>query len=107
MGRHRSLDGATRRRGIARWPLAVVSLVVLVVLGWLGWTWLTSVMERRDAAAAQNCSQGEAVLKVAVAPSVEKPVKEAAKCWNDKKTVIYQHCVRVTVVAIDSNEGCT
>lgn len=107
MARHRSPDAAARRRGVAHWPLAVVSVVVVVLLGWLGWTWLSNVMDRRAAAEAQNCAQGESVLKVAVAPSVEKPVKEAAKRWNDRRTVVYEHCVRVTVVAIDSTEVLT
>jgi Ca-activated chloride channel homolog len=107
MSRHRVLDSATRRRGIAHWPLAVLAVVVLVVLGWLGWSWASSIMDRRAAAAAHECPQGDAVLKIAVAPSVERPVKVAAKQWNDAKTVVYQHCVRVTVVAIDSNEVLT
>ncbi|TDP91966.1 substrate-binding domain-containing protein [Labedaea rhizosphaerae] len=107
MGRHRSLEEATRRRGIASWPFAVLAVVVLVLLGWLGWSWASSIMDRRAAAAAHDCPQGQAVLKVAVAPSVEKPLKEAAKRWNDARTVVYEHCVRVTIVAIDSNEVLT
>ena len=106
MARHRSLIAATRRR-IARWPIAVVSLVVLVLVAWLGWTWLDGFLDRRAAAQAAGCGQGEQVVNVAVAPSAKQPLDEAARRWNEQHQVVFDHCIRVTITAIDSNDMLT
>jgi Mg-chelatase subunit ChlD len=109
MARHRTLRTRVRR-GIARWPVAVVGLVVLVVLGWLSWTWAGGVLDRRTAAQAGDCSEGEAVLRVAVTPSIGDAVRDVAQRWSGTRPVVYDHCIRVEVQAVDSElvlEGLT
>lgn len=100
MGRHRALDSV--RRGVVRWPIAAVALVVLVALGWGGITWVNSVQERRANAQSHTCPAGESVLQIAVAPSVFEPVQAAAKQWNAQDTVLYDHCVHVAATAMDT-----
>ncbi|MBA8928334.1 hypothetical protein BC739_005551 [Kutzneria viridogrisea] len=90
------------RRGVARWPLAIVALVVLLGLGWLGWTWLGGVLERRATAEAAGCPSGEVSLRVAVTPSVADPVRDGAQRWTDQHPVVNDHCVRVEVQSVDS-----
>ncbi|GGP63320.1 substrate-binding domain-containing protein [Saccharothrix coeruleofusca] len=101
MSRHRALRTKVRR-GIAKWPVAVVSLVVLLVLGWLGWSWVGGVVERRAAAQAGDCDQGEALLRIDAAPSVAEAVREVAERWSAQRPVVYDHCIRVEVQSIDS-----
>ncbi|GGM56496.1 hypothetical protein GCM10012275_29500 [Longimycelium tulufanense] len=96
MGRHRAL-GSASRRGVAGWPIAVLGLVLLVVVGWLGWSWLGGLLERRAAAEAGTCVDGEATLTVAVTPGVAEPVRRAASEWATKRPVIQDHCVTVRV----------
>lgn len=105
MGRHRARSGA--RRGVTQWPFAVVAAAALIVLGWLGWNWAESAMERRAAAQADRCPRGESILRVAVAPSVAQPIADAAARWNDRRTVVADHCVRVQTVAADSEQVFT
>jgi Ca-activated chloride channel homolog len=101
MGRHRTL--ANVRRGVAKWPFAVVTVVALIALGWAGWTWVDSTVEQRAASRTQTCPQGDAVLRLAVAPSAAGAVDEAAKRWNQRNTVVYDRCVRVDVAAMDTS----
>ncbi|KAA2254076.1 VWA domain-containing protein [Solihabitans fulvus] len=101
MARHRALR-TTVRRGVARWPLAIVGLVVLVLIGWLGWTWLGGVLDRRAAAQAGGCGQGDSVLRVAVAPSAADAVRAVAQTWTASHPVVLEHCIRVDVQSIDS-----
>ncbi|QFZ22240.1 substrate-binding domain-containing protein [Saccharothrix syringae] len=101
MSRHRALRTKVRR-GIAKWPVAIVGLVALVVLGWLGWTWIGGVAERRAAAEAGACDEGEAALRVSAAPSVAEAVKQVAEEWSRQRPVVYDHCIRVEVQSIDS-----
>ncbi|MBP2325562.1 hypothetical protein JOF56_005947 [Kibdelosporangium banguiense] len=100
MGRHRAL--ASVRRGVAKWPFAVVGVVALIGLGWAGWAWIDHVLDQRAAAQSHACPQGDAVLHVAVAPSAAGAVDQAAKTWNQQKAVVYDRCVRVEVTALDS-----
>jgi Ca-activated chloride channel family protein len=109
MSRHRALRTRVRR-GVAQWPIAVIGLVVLLVLGWLGWNWTGSVLERRAAAQAGACSQGDATLKVAVTPSAADAVRDVAQRWSAQRPVVYDHCIQVEVQSVDSQavlEGLT
>ncbi|WP_367137414.1 substrate-binding domain-containing protein [Saccharothrix sp. HUAS TT1] len=101
MSRHRALRTKVRR-GIAKWPVAIVGLVALVVLGWLGWSWVGDIVERRAAAQAGDCNEGEALLRVAATPSVAEAVKQVAEEWSRQHPVVYDHCIQVEVQSIDS-----
>ncbi|GLZ36786.1 hypothetical protein Acsp05_04110 [Actinokineospora sp. NBRC 105648] len=83
-----------------RWSLVALGLVALLVLGWSGWSWLRDRMGERPGRA--ECAQGETNLKVAVTPSVEQPVREAANRWNTNRTVVAEHCVQVDVSSVES-----
>ncbi|SHG68243.1 VWA domain-containing protein [Streptoalloteichus hindustanus] len=106
MGRHRSRS-ADARRGIAWWPLAVLGVVALVVLSYLGWTWLGGLLERRAAAEARDCVEGEAVLSLAVTPSAAGPIREIATAWSDQHPVVQDRCVTVRVAELDSETVLT
>jgi len=101
MSRHRTLRTRVRR-GIAGWPIAVIGLVALIVLGVLGWSWLGGVLERRAAAEAGDCAEGEALLRIASTPSAADGVRDVAKAWSATRPVVYDHCIRVEVQSIDS-----
>ncbi|HWO61882.1 MAG TPA: substrate-binding domain-containing protein [Umezawaea sp.] len=101
MSRHRTLRTRVRR-GVAGWPVAVVGLVALIVLGVLGWSWLGGVIERRAAAEAGDCAEGEAALRIASTPSAADAVRDVAKAWSATRPVVYDHCIRVEVQSIDS-----
>ncbi|MFC6088421.1 substrate-binding domain-containing protein [Saccharothrix lopnurensis] len=101
MSRHRALRTKVRR-GIAKWPVAIIGLVALIVLGWLGWTWVGGVADRRAAVEAGDCNEGEAPLRVSAAPSVAEAVKQVAEAWSRQRPVVYDHCIRVEVLSIDS-----
>ncbi|RLK59419.1 extracellular solute-binding protein [Actinokineospora cianjurensis] len=76
-------------------------LVSLLVLGWAGWGWLSARLDRA-AATEQGCPAGAEVLRVAVSPSAERPVREAANRWNSGPTVVDEHCVRVNIGSAES-----
>jgi Ca-activated chloride channel family protein len=100
MGRHRAL--ARVRRGVARWPIAIIGVIVLLLLGWLGLTWANGAADRRTAAQSHSCPEGASVLRIAVAPSAAVAVQDSAKRWNEQNTVVYDHCVRVDVAPLDT-----
>ena len=109
MSRHRTLRTRVRR-GIAGWPIAVAGLVVLIILGVLGWNWVGGVLERRAAAEASGCAGGEAALRIASTPSAADAVRDVAKAWSATRPVVYDHCIRIEVQAVDSEvvlEGLT
>jgi Ca-activated chloride channel family protein len=109
MSRHRTLRTRVRR-GIAGWPVVVIGVVALVVLGVLGWSYLGGVIERRAAAEAGDCAEGEAALRIASTPSAADAVRDVAKAWSATRPVVYDHCIRVEVQSIDSEvvlEGLT
>ncbi|MBM7775430.1 hypothetical protein JOD54_005634 [Actinokineospora baliensis] len=81
--------------------LAALGLVSLLVLGWAGWGWVSAKIDQA-AAREQGCPAGPEVLRVAVTPSAERPVREAAKRWNAGPTVVDEHCVRVNVSSAES-----
>ncbi|WP_447009328.1 VWA domain-containing protein [Saccharothrix hoggarensis] len=101
MSRHRALRTKVRR-GIATWPVAIVGLVALLVLGWLGWSWVGGIVERRAAAQAGDCNEGDALLRVSATPSVAEAVKQVAEAWSLERPVVYDHCIQVEVQSIDS-----
>ncbi|MCC8244130.1 substrate-binding domain-containing protein [Saccharothrix luteola] len=101
MSRHRALRTKVRR-GIATWPVAIVGLVVLIVLGWLGWNWVGGLVERRAAAQAGDCHEGQALLRVSSTPSVAEAVKQVAEAWSRQRPVVYDHCIQIEVQSIDS-----
>ncbi|MET1075972.1 MAG: substrate-binding domain-containing protein [Umezawaea sp.] len=101
MSRHRTLRTRVKR-GVAGWPVAVIGLVALLVLGVFGWSWLGGVLERRAAAEAGDCAEGEALLRIASTPSAADAVRDVAKAWSAKRPVVYDHCIRIEVQSIDS-----
>src|SRR4051794_13919842 len=101
MARHRALGTGGRRR-LAKWPVAITGLVVLILLGWLAWTWLGGVLERRAAAEANGCANGDVVLRVAVTPSIAQPVRDAAQRWTETHPVVDDSCIRLQVQSVES-----
>ncbi|MFB9903946.1 VWA domain-containing protein [Allokutzneria oryzae] len=101
MGRHRA-ELLTTRRGVALWPIMVVAVVAVVGLGWFAWDYVSGVVDRRASAGSEGCSEGDATLRVAVAPSVAEPVQQAATAWAAQRPVVLNHCVQVEVQAMDS-----
>ncbi|MGW6931561.1 substrate-binding domain-containing protein [Lentzea sp. NPDC054927] len=109
MSRHRSLR-AKVKRGIAKWPVLIVVFVVLIGLGWLALSWAGGVLDRRSQALAQNCSEGDSVLRVAATPSVAESVAEVARAYAATRPVVYDHCIAIEVTSADSSavlEGLT
>ncbi|MGZ3143578.1 substrate-binding domain-containing protein [Lentzea chajnantorensis] len=102
MSRHRSLR-AKVRRGIAKWPVAIVAVVVLIALGWGAWSWIGGVLDKRAQAQAQDCNEGDAVLRVSATPSVAEAVAEVARAWSATRPVVYDHCIAVEVTSADSS----
>ncbi|ANZ38929.1 VWA domain-containing protein [Lentzea guizhouensis] len=102
MSRHRSLR-AKVRRGIAKWPVAIVVVVVLIGLGWGAWSWIGGVLDRRAQAQAQDCNEGDSVLRVAATPSVAEAVAEVARAWSVTRPVVYDHCITIEVISTDSS----
>lgn len=93
-----------RMRGLAKWPIAVATLIVLLALSWAGWNWAESVATRTARAQAQatRCPEGPATLRVVVAPDIRGPVAAAARSWNRTGHVVHAHCVHTVVQAIPS-----
>ncbi|TCP50835.1 hypothetical protein EV191_10799 [Tamaricihabitans halophyticus] len=97
--RHRGASGSFRR-GVARWPIALLAIVVLGAAGWFGWAWANGEVNQRANAAAADCQEGPAALRVAVTPEAERTATAAAKVWNQQRTVVQAHCVQVNIAAI-------
>lgn len=96
MARHRSPPRGGGR-GIAWWPLVAAGLVVMLALAWLGWNRLGELTERRTAAQAASCPQGQAVLPVAAEPSLAQAMSLVAQAWNASRPLVSDHCVRAEV----------
>jgi hypothetical protein len=109
MSRHRTLR-AKVKRGIAKWPVLIVVLVVLLGLSWLALSWAGGVLDKRSQALAQSCSEGDSVLRVAVTPSVAEAVRDVARAYSATRPVVYDHCIAIEVTSADSSavlEGLT
>lgn len=102
-GTHRAVPG-TRRRRIAAWPIACLTLVGLLVLGGMGWSWANGILNSRAEAEASRCVEGNTDVRIVVTPSAEQPVSSAATRWNQAGKVVHGHCVHVSVDAISSQE---
>lgn len=102
-GTHRAVGRKARRR-VAAWPVACVILLGLLVMGWFGWNWADGVLKGRAAARAADCAAGDISIQVVVAPVLERPVEGAAQRWNQARTVVQQHCVRVDVRSATASE---
>lgn len=102
-GSHRAVDKKSKRR-IAAWPVACGVLAVLIVAGIFGWNWADGVLSNRAEAQAAACQEGRSTLRVATAPAVAEPVRQAAKAWNDDETVVHGHCITVKVEPGASSE---
>ncbi|MCP2246668.1 substrate-binding domain-containing protein [Lentzea aerocolonigenes] len=102
MSRHRALR-AKVKRGIAKWPVLIVVFVVLIGLGWLALSWAGGVLERRSQALAQNCSEGDSVLRVAATPSIAGAVADVARAYSATRPVVYDHCIAIEVTSLDSS----
>jgi Ca-activated chloride channel homolog len=98
MSRHRALRGP-EPRGIAKWPIVALAMVLLVALGWMGWSYAGGVLERQAAAELASCTEGEATLTVAVTPSLADVIGRAAATWTRTHPVVMDHCVRTEVAA--------
>ncbi|HEY3260952.1 MAG TPA: substrate-binding domain-containing protein [Pseudonocardiaceae bacterium] len=99
MPRHRAADGPARR-GVAKWPIAVLISVLLVGLVWLGWSYASDVLERRAAAELASCTEGEETLTVAVTPSLSEVIERAAMAWTRSHPVVLDHCMRAEVARV-------
>nr|WP_246271503.1 substrate-binding domain-containing protein [Amycolatopsis acididurans] len=104
-GHHRAIGKAAGRRRIAKWPIAVGVAVLVLVVGLLGWGWANNVLNSRAEAQAAGCAEGDATMKVLVAPAVQAPVTAAANRWNQAKTVVHSHCVTVEVHSMASDRA--
>lgn len=102
MSRHRALR-AKVKRGIARWPVLIVVLVVLIGLSWLALSWAGGVLDKRSQAIAQGCSEGDSVLRVAATPSVAEAVADVARAYSATRPVVYDHCIAIEVTSADSS----
>jgi hypothetical protein len=103
-GSHRIVGATAPRRRIAKWPIACVVLVALIVLGVAGWNYADGVLNSRAEAQAVGCAEGDATIKVLVAPAIEQPVTVSAGKWNTNKTVVASHCIHVEVKAAKSDD---
>ncbi|MFD9701948.1 substrate-binding domain-containing protein [Lentzea sp. NPDC059081] len=109
MSRHRALR-AKVKRGIAKWPVLIVVFVVLIGLGWLVLSWAGGVLDKRSQALAQNCSEGDSVLRVSATPSIAGAVADVARAYSATRPVVYDHCIAIEVTSADSSavlEGLT
>ncbi|GLZ34696.1 hypothetical protein Lesp02_68830 [Lentzea sp. NBRC 105346] len=109
MSRHRTLR-AKVRRGVAKWPVAVVVVVVLLGLGYVAYNWVSGIVADRAAAQAKNCSEGPALLRIAATPTIADSVVEVAKAWSATRPVVYDHCIQIEVKSVESQvvvEGLT
>lgn len=107
MPRHRARASTTvrRRRPLGRWQAACLAGVVLVLIGWAGWAIIGGDHDPSGA----RCS-GETVLKVAVSPSAEEPVRQVANRWNGDRIAVDGRCVKVnisSVASVDALNGLT
>jgi Ca-activated chloride channel family protein len=100
MARHRAFAGV--RPGIAKWPVGVISVVALLALGWIGVGAVNRAADRRSGAQAHACPAGDAVVQVAVTPSVAEAVADAARRWNAQGPIVSDHCVRISISALDT-----
>jgi Ca-activated chloride channel family protein len=78
----------------------VLGAVLLLVVGWMGWSYAGDLLERRAAAQLASCVEGEAVLTVAVTPSVADVIGRAAATWTKSRPVVLDHCIRAEVAAV-------
>jgi hypothetical protein len=112
MSRHRSDKWTMRRqaaaplglRRIARWPLAVLALIVLVVLGGVAWMWVGGVLNARNEAQAHACDDGPMAVQVAAAPSIAVATRNAAEAYNAQQVVVADHCVRIQVSSVTPDQ---
>ena len=100
MARHRAAVDPSSRRGVAIWPFVAVGAVLALLLGWLGWSWAGNLLESRLQAVSASCSEGEAVLTVAVTPAMADAVGRGADAWTKSRPVIMDHCVRAEVAGL-------
>ncbi|MEU3270459.1 hypothetical protein ABZ639_06405 [Saccharomonospora sp. NPDC006951] len=101
-GSHRAVGKAARRK-VAAWPIACLVLVGLLVAGWFGWNWADGMLSNRAEAQAAECGEGDTSIRVLTAPAVTKPVSSVARQWNEARTVVHGHCVRIDVQAVRSD----
>jgi len=99
MSRHRAMRGPARR-GVARWPVAVLISVLLVGLVWLGYSYAGDLLERHAAAQLASCSEGEETLTVAVTPSMAEVIQQAALAWTKSHPVVLDRCMRAEVATV-------
>jgi Ca-activated chloride channel homolog len=99
MSRHRA-EGGPSERSVAIWPFVVVGAVLVLLLGWLAWSWTGDILARRLQAQLAGCSEGDAVLTVAVTPAMAGVVGRAADTWTRSRPVVQDHCVRTEVAGL-------
>lgn len=102
-GTHRAIDGKSRR-GIAKWPIAVVAVLAVIGTGVTAMIWGINSINSAAEAEAQGCSEGKSTLRVAVAPKLEQPMSAIATRWNSLDRPVHSHCITVEIGA-SSSEG--
>ena len=93
MGRHAD---AGRRRGIARWVITAVVVVIVLAVITVGYF---VIVNRTDSATDGVCS-GRVTLHVAAGPDAQPALAEAAKDFNATKPVARTSCVTTAVTAV-------
>jgi len=88
-------------RRIARWPLAVLGLVIVVALGAGAWMWVGGVLNKRAQEQAHACGAGPMTVQVAAAPSIAIATRNAAVAYNARRQVVADHCIVIGVSSVD------
>lgn len=97
-GTHRAIDGESRR-GIAKWPIAVLAVLALLGTGATAMIWGINSLNTAAEAEAQGCSEGKRTLHVAVAPKLKEPMSAIATRWNSLDRPVHSHCITVEIGA--------
>lgn len=95
-GTHRAVDGESRR-GIAKWPIAVLAVLALLGTTATAMTWGINSLNNAAEAEAQGCSEGKRTLRVAVAPKLKEPMSAIATRWNSLDRPVRSHCITVEI----------
>ncbi|WP_245616915.1 hypothetical protein [Amycolatopsis taiwanensis] len=104
-GYHRAVGKSASRRRIAKWPLVAATMIVLVTVGVFAWNWANDVVDNRAEAQAKSCAEGDSTMRVLVAPGAARSVSAAAAKWNNARTVVHSHCVRIDVQTVPSDRA--
>lgn len=96
-GYHRAVGKEATRRGIAKWPIAIVVVLAVIGAGAMAMVWGNNALNNRADAEAQGCPEGRRTLRIAVAPKLEEPISAIADKWNAADRVVHSHCITVEI----------